>query len=79
MLDLGARKKTTRGIDRKTAFDEVMDKFALVQNKLVSVATDGAFAMIGKNQGNFGVLKKDRNFPNFLSFHCIIHREHLKA
>lgn len=77
MLDLVALKETTRGIDIKTALDEVMDKFVLVRNKLVSVATDGAPAMVGKNQGLIGLLKKDPNIPNFLSFHCIIHREHL--
>lgn len=40
--------------------------------KCISVAIDGAPAMIGKEQGAVTRLKKD--IPSILAFHCIIHQ-----
>lgn len=57
----------------------LMNRFELPREKLVSVATDGAPAMIGKNQGLIGLLNNDPKIPCFLPLHCIIHREHLIA
>ena len=47
--------------------------------KLVSVATDGAPAMVGKHVGLIGVMNCDPNFQEFLPIHCIIHCELLAA
>ena len=33
--------------------------------------------MVGKRVGLIGLMKCDPNFSEFLSIHCIIHREHL--
>ena len=76
MLDLVALKETSRGIDIKTVFDEVMDKFALVRNKLVRCCDRWSSRNDRENQSLIGLLKK---VTNFLSFHCIIHREHVIA
>ena len=46
---------------------------------LVSVATDGAHAMLGKHSGVIGLIMEDDNYPKFLPIHCVIHREHLAA
>ena len=48
MLDQVTFIETTRGIDVKNALDDVMNRFELPRNKLVSVATDGAPAMMRK-------------------------------
>ncbi|XP_071052905.1 protein FAM200A-like [Onthophagus taurus] len=46
LLDLIALKDTTRGIDIKEAFDAAVKD--IPKNKLTSIATDGAAAMVGK-------------------------------
>lgn len=79
LLDLVALKDTTRGIDVKNALDTILENFDVPLNNLVSIATDGAPAMQGKNIGLIGLLKSDSRFPQFLPVHCIIHREHLIA
>ena len=77
LLDLITLKNTTRGIDIKEAFDEALKN--VPKDKLISVATDGAAAMVGKNVGLIGLFKKDESVPHFIPIHCIVHREHLIA
>ena len=72
-------RETTRGVDIKNALDETLTRSHVPLNKLVSVATDGAPAMVGKGVGLVGLMTCDPNFPEFLPIHCIIHREHLTA
>ena len=79
LLNMVALRETTRGVDIKNALDEALTSFDVPLNKLVSVATDGAPAMVGKRVGLIGLMKCDPNFPAFLPIHCIIHREHLAA
>ena len=43
-------------------------------DKLVSVYTDGAPCIIGKNKGFVALLREHENTP-ILSFHCILHQE----
>ncbi|CAJ1079930.1 PREDICTED: general transcription factor II-I repeat domain-containing protein 2-like, partial [Xyrichtys novacula] len=45
--------------------------------KLVSVTTDGAPSMVGRETGLVALLRKELEVPNFLSYHCIIHQEQL--
>ena len=47
--------------------------------KLVSVTTDGAPAMIGRHTGFIAHCKGDTEFSNFLHYHCIIHQQALCA
>ena len=79
LLDLVAIRETTHGVDIKNALDEALTRFHVPLHKLVSVATDGAPAMVGKRVGLIGLMKCDPNFPEFLPIHCIIHRKHLAA
>ncbi|KAJ3607182.1 hypothetical protein NHX12_026695 [Muraenolepis orangiensis] len=45
--------------------------------KLVSLTTDGAPSMVGKEKGFIALLRKDPETPDFFSYHCILHQEQL--
>ena len=77
LSDLIALKETTRGVDIKKALDEILMKAKIPLNKFVSVATDGALAMVGRNAGLIALIKNDPSYPDFLLIHCIIYRENL--
>ncbi|KAG8238888.1 hypothetical protein J437_LFUL017605 [Ladona fulva] len=47
LLDLVALQESTRDVDIKNALDSIMKTFDVPLNKLVSIATDGAPAMLG--------------------------------
>lgn len=67
--------ENTRGVD---IFNAVTDRLQLKDgeiNKLSAVCTDGAPAMLGKNNGFIGQLIK--NNIRVPSFHCAIHQEAL--
>ena len=74
-----AIREATRGVDNKNTLDEASTRFHVPFIKLVSVATDGAPAMVCKRVRLIGLMKCDPNFPEFLPIHCINHREHLAA
>ncbi|KAG8222172.1 hypothetical protein J437_LFUL001263 [Ladona fulva] len=44
-------------------------------HKLSAITTDEAPAIVGNINGFIALCKKDKSFPNFLSYHCIIHQE----
>lgn len=44
---------------------------------IISVATDGAPAMVGRHRGFIALLKKE--IPDVIAVHCVIHRQHLVA
>lgn len=77
LLDLVALQESTPGVDIKNALDSMMKTFDVPLNKLVSIATDGAPAMLDKKTGLMGLLRNDSQIPQFIPIHCIIHREHL--
>ena len=79
LLDLVAIKETTCGVDNKNALDKALTRFYMPLNKLVSVVTDGAPAMVGKRVGLIGLMKCNPNFPEFLAIHSIIYHERLAA
>ena len=79
LLDLVELKDTTHGVDVKEALETVLVKANAPTNKLVSVATDGAPAMVGKHVGLIGLSKSDPKYPEFIPVRCVIHREHLAA
>ena len=59
--------------------DKALTRFHVPLNKLVSVATDGAPAMVGKRVGLIEFKKCDSNFPEFFPIHCVFHRKYLVA
>jgi hypothetical protein len=51
-------------------------------NKFLSVVTDGAPAMFGRDAGLVGLLKSNPKVPDFLPIHCIhciTHPKHILA
>lgn len=65
-------KGQTRGEDLFEAFDNFMTISNVSYDKMVSVSTDGAPAMIGKERGLVKRIK-DKN-AGLLSYQCIIHQ-----
>ena len=79
LLDLVELKDTTRRVDVKEDLETVLVKANAPINKLVSVVTDGAPAMVGNHVGRIALLKSDPKYPEFIPVHSVIHREHLAA
>ena len=82
-LQLMPLKDTTTGKDILDAVLKCLEEFKLDLSKLVSVTTDGAPAMVGKNNGFVALLKKHMvNIGcenQLIKLHCIIHQEALCA
>lgn len=72
-------KGKTRGEDIFTTFITFTKKIKLPLHKLVSISTDGAPSMIGQKNGFLALCKQNEQFPDFISFHCIIHNNALCA
>ncbi|XP_067122534.1 protein FAM200C-like [Centruroides vittatus] len=67
-------------IKGETVFNELktfFDAKDILLVNILSVATDGASAMVGQHRGFLAYLKQAK--PNILSVHCFIHRHHLVA
>lgn len=79
LLTLLPLKTTTRGVDIYNAVKEFFAEKKVPLEKLVSVTTDGASAMIGRHTGFIAHCKGDTEFPNFMHYHCIIHQQALCA
>lgn len=71
-------KGSTRGEDLFKAFIDFAKEKNLPMDTLISVCTDGAPCMVGKNKG-FVVLLREHEKRPILSFHCILHQEALCA
>lgn len=67
----------TRGTDIYDNLKIVLNEYELPLNKLISVTTDGAPSMVGKNIDFVALIKEEMNKfnPNnkILNYHCIIH------
>lgn len=76
LLEVCELESTTQGKDIFLKIKECIEKKALSWDKLISICTDGAPAMIGKINGCVALLQ---NFlgRNLFSYHCIIHQEAL--
>lgn len=61
------------------AFMPFAEKTNLPLHKLVAMSTDGAPSMIGRNHRFLALCKQNEEFPDFISFHCIIHNNALCA
>lgn len=71
-----------KGVNKRGGFIQVFHLVAKEKNlpmdKLISVCTDGAPCMVGKNRGFVALLFQHEKRP-ILSLHCILHREALCA
>lgn len=72
LLGLTPLQTSTRGEDIYLAIKEMLIKRGIEPKQVVSVTTDGAPAMIGREKGAVGRLKKDN--PELIAYHCIIHQ-----
>ena len=81
MFDLVVLKDTTKGVDIKNAIDSMLSESIPPGCffKLLSVATDGATAILGKHCGVIAIIMKDEDYLEFLLVHCDIHRDYLVA
>uniref|UniRef100_A0A096LSC7 DUF4371 domain-containing protein n=1 Tax=Poecilia formosa TaxID=48698 RepID=A0A096LSC7_POEFO len=73
------REVSSRGEDIFQSFKNFTEKTQLPVYKLMSITTDGAPAMIGCLNGFIVKCRQDGAFPDFLSYHCIIHQQVLCA
>lgn len=64
----------TRGSDVVKIVQDAFAKFDLDCSKLISICTDGAPSMTGKNCGLVSLLRSSLN-KNIIGFHCLIHQE----
>ena len=77
MFALRTLKGRTRGIDVFNNFKEKFIEKSLNFANIVSVCTDGAPSMTGKNEGFVAHLKKEFVNQDFISFHCLLHQQNL--
>uniref|UniRef100_A0A8C6L134 DUF4371 domain-containing protein n=1 Tax=Nothobranchius furzeri TaxID=105023 RepID=A0A8C6L134_NOTFU len=75
LLTLLPLQTTTRGVDIYNAVKSFLVEKKVPLEKLVSMTTDGAPAMIGRHAGSIAHCKGDTDFPTFLHYHCIIHQQ----
>lgn len=61
-----------RGEDIYLAIKEMLTKRGIEPNQVVSITTDGAPAMMGREKGAVARMKEDN--PELISYHCIIHQ-----
>ncbi|KAK7919119.1 hypothetical protein WMY93_010403 [Mugilogobius chulae] len=71
VLGITALKTHTRGEDIYLAIKEMLTQRGINLKKVVSITTDGAPSMMGREKGAVTRLKQDN--PELLSYHCIIH------
>jgi hypothetical protein len=79
LLGLVGLKGNTTGSDIKCALVQLLETHNIEPSKLAAVTTDGAPSMIGRYIGAVTLLRQENCFPNFLSYHCLIHQEALCA
>lgn len=79
LLGMISLKERTRGVDIFNGFKSLLNDKKVPLFKLVSITTDGAAAMIGRKNGFIALCRNDDEFPDFLSYHCIIHQQVLSS
>ena len=67
----------TRGEDIFKAIKEMLRKRGIDLKQVVSITTDGAPAMVGRERGAVARMKEDN--PDLIAYHCIIHQSVLCA
>jgi len=72
LLGVTPLQTSTRGEDIYLAIKEMLKKRAIEMKQVVSITTDGAPAMVGRERGAVARLKEDN--PQLISYHCIIHQ-----
>lgn len=77
LLFAKALKTDTKGKSMYNVLKEYFIEKAIPITNILSVATDGAPAMVGRYRGFISFLQQD--VSEVLAIHCVIHRQHLVA
>ena len=72
ILGVTSLQTNTRGEDIYLAIKEMLPKRGIEPNQVVSITTDGAPAMLGREKRALARVKDDN--PELISNHCIIHQ-----
>ncbi|XP_038158921.1 SCAN domain-containing protein 3-like [Cyprinodon tularosa] len=72
LLGVTPLQTTTKGEDIYLAIKETPAKRGIEPTKVISITTDGAPAMIGREKGAVARFKEDN--ADLISYHCIIHQ-----
>ncbi|CAM4733374.1 unnamed protein product [Leuciscus chuanchicus] len=72
LLGVTPLQTSTRGEDIYLVIKEMLKKRAIELKQVVSITTDGAPAMVGRERGAVARMKDDN--PQLISYHCIIHQ-----
>lgn len=75
MAALVPMKGSTKGSALYASFNAVINKYKLNMSNLAGITTDGAPAMVGKNEGLVALVKKNNPDVSFVQYHCIIRQE----
>ena len=70
-------KDRTRGEDIFKEFKKYVQDNKVPITKLVAITTDGAPAMRGVRLGFVALCRNDPAFPEFMTYHCVIHQQAL--
>ena len=70
-------KGHTTGLELFSHLKNLISSEKIPISKMVGLTTDGAPAMVGCDKGLVALCHKDESFPQFLSYHCIIHQQAL--
>jgi hypothetical protein len=81
LLALVPLKETMKGTDIFEAANKTLQRFDLSLSYLQAVVTDGALAMVGKNEGFVSLLRKEPELEGkeIVQYDCLIHQENLCA
>lgn len=80
MVALASLKDTTKSADLFDALKMTMKRFSLSMKNLSAIITDGAPAMIGKNEGLVKMIKNEAIVAGntvLMAYHCIVHQGNL--
>nr|XP_042913023.1 general transcription factor II-I repeat domain-containing protein 2A-like [Parasteatoda tepidariorum] len=79
LVGMSSMKSTTTGADILSSVLNLCKSQNLDINKIVSITTDGAPAMMGAKNGMVGLLRQNLGEKkcDLISYHCIIHQEQL--
>ncbi|XP_023234372.1 general transcription factor II-I repeat domain-containing protein 2A-like [Centruroides sculpturatus] len=69
---------TTIGRDILEHFNLAIKKFNIDKNKIYSITTDGALALVGKNNGFISLFKESVDY-DILNYYCLFHQHQLCA
>lgn len=76
-------KDTTKSVELYEAVKITLERFSLTFVNISDIiSTDGALAMVGKNEGLIKLIEDDAIAAGnscLMKYHCIIHQEHLCA